>query len=361
MSKETTKQVKGVDFIQSNDSVNGIKDDQFIALKDELQHDDANHDLKYYKDMVNKHLLSMEPYDYLRNNGVSEKIIHQTQNTLYHKCQLHNQNAIENIIVPNDHYPIRSDFRDLSGKMFGRLKVINWLGRDKSRLHTYYICQCRCGNKKICAGNLLVNGTIRSCGCLIMETNIIHGYAKSRLHNKWLSMHQRCYDPHVDSYYLYGGKGIKICDAWRKGAGINGIHPFVAFRNWAYDNGYSDAFEEDMSLDVSIDRIDSDGDYCPENCRIADAFIQANNRSFNHLISYGDYSFPTSIWARILGISAEVLYSRLKRGWTDYEAITTPLYSKEPNPKAIVIQIPEKYLCLNKIKIIVKDEEENNE
>lgn len=109
MAKET-KQVKGVDFIQSNDSVNGIKDDQFIALKDELQHDDVNHDLKYYKDMVNKHLLSMEPYDYLRNNGVSEKIIHQTQNTLYHKCQLHNQNAIENIIVPNDHYPIRSDF-----------------------------------------------------------------------------------------------------------------------------------------------------------------------------------------------------------------------------------------------------------
>ena len=159
MAKET-KQVKGVDFIQSNDSVNGIKDDQFIALKDELQYDDVNHDLKYYKDMVNKHLLSMEPYDYLRNNGVSEKIIHQMQNTLYHKCQLHNQNAIENIIVPNDHYPIRSDFRDLSGKMFGRLKVINWLGRDKSRLHTYYMCQCQCGNKKICAGNLLVNGTI---------------------------------------------------------------------------------------------------------------------------------------------------------------------------------------------------------
>ena len=355
MAKE---KIKGVDFIESKDSVNGVKDDQFVALRDELVQDGVNPNLKYFKDLANKQLLDMEPYQYLRNNHVSERIIFQIQNTLYHKCCNHNRNAIENIITPNDNYPARSDFNDLSGKIFGRLKVIKWLGRDKIRRHHYYMCQCRCGNEKICAGNLLVNGTIRSCGCLIMEANVLHGEKNSRLYNKWTSMHQRCYDPHVDSYYLYGGKGIKICDAWRSGVGINGIHPFTAFRNWAYDNGYSDAFEEDMSLDVSIDRIDSNKDYCPENCRIANAFIQANNRSFNRLITYGEYSFPASIWARILDISPYTIYSRLKSGWNDYDIITTPVRCKDPSPKDIVIQIPEKYLCLNKLNFIYIEEDE---
>lgn len=321
--------------------------------------DQVNSNLKYFKDLVNKDLLVLEPYEYLRNNHVSEKIINQIQDTLYHKCQLHNKNAIDNIITPNDNYPIRSDFNDLSGNIFGRLKVIKWLGRDSTRRHHYYMCQCRCGNNKICAGNLLVNGTIRSCGCLIMEANVLHGEKHSRLYNKWMSMHQRCYDPHTDSYYLYGGKGIKICDEWRSGIGKNGIHPFIIFQNWAYDNGYSEAYEEDPTLEVSIDRIDSDGDYSPENCRIADPFIQANNRSFNRLLTYGNYSFPVSIWARILGVNADVLYGRLKRGWSDYETITTPIDSCNTNIQLAAIQIPEKYLCLNKIKIIYKDEEED--
>ena len=354
------KEVKGVDFIESKDSINGIHDDQFIALRDELQSkDSANKNLKFYKPLINQQLLEMKPYDYLRSIGVSERIINQTKDTLYDKCQKHNQNAIDNIITPNDNYPARSDFNDLSNQQFGRLKVINWIGRDRTRRHHYYMCECECGNHKICAGNLLVNGTIRSCGCMIMEANIIHGYTKSRLHNKWLSMHQRCYDPHADSYYLYGGKGIKICDEWRKGCGINGIHPFIAFRNWAYDNGYSDVFEENIELDVSIDRIDNNKDYSPDNCRIANAFIQANNRSFNHLLTIGEFTFPISIWSRILDLNHDLIYKRCTRGWTDMEALFTPSYSTNPNPVVTAFQVPDKYLCLNRIQIKTREEFEN--
>lgn len=228
MSKEN---LKGVDYLQSTDTIAGVKDDQFIALRDEF--DNANTSLKYYKDLINRHLLEYSPYQYLQNIGISNKIISEIKNELYHKCRIHNQNAINNIITPNDTYPVRSDFVDLSNNYYGRLHGIKWLGRDKTRRHSYYLCECECecGNQKICAGNLLVNGTIRSCGCLIMEANIVHSGRSSRLYIKWTSMHDRWYNPKTDSYYLYGKKGITVCDEWRRGCGVNGVHPFIAFRN----------------------------------------------------------------------------------------------------------------------------------
>lgn len=143
------------------------------------------------------------------------------------------------------------------GKRFNRLTVLDLVGKDK--YGRIYRCKCDCGNIKDVKISLLNNGGTKSCGCLqkevtskrLKESNMTHGYSKTRLYKILSNMKARCYNKNTSSYRDYGDKGIEVCDEWR--------NSFESFRDWAYENGYNDT--------LTIDRIDSNGNYEPNNCR----------------------------------------------------------------------------------------------
>lgn len=211
---------------------------------------------------------------------------------------------------------------DLTGQRFGRLTVIE---KSPSRRgdKTWWSCKCDCGSTLEVWSVYLRNGTTKSCGCLNREMcsarlkayrkrNGADGRSKNRLHSIWAGMKERCLSPGSHAYALYDGRGITVCDEWR--------NSFDAFRDWALTHGYSE--------DLSIDRIDVDGDYCPENCRWADAITQSNNTRCNHMLTYSGRTMSVSRWAVEIGISRGTLVSRLSAGWSVQQAIETPVEHK---------------------------------
>lgn len=135
---------------------------------------------------------------------------------------------------------------------------------------------------------------------------IIHGMSHSRLHHIWNSMKQRCENPKAISYKYYGAKGVSVCEEWQE---------FKPFCEWAMANGYRD--------DLTIDRINNDGNYCPENCRWATNKEQQNRTSYNRQYTYNGETLNITQWAEKAGISRNMLYKRLSRGWSIEKALTT--------------------------------------
>lgn len=169
--------------------------------------------------------------------------------------------------------------KGLTGKRFGRLTVIKPCyprGRD-----IMYACKCDCGEEKIIAGRNLCSGNTKSCGCLKRELdkqrkvyrrgevrlfgkdnpNYKHGSSHTRLYHIWGGMKQRCTNPKATEFSAYGGRGITVCNEW--------LHDFAAFQEWALSHGYRD--------DLTIDRIDNDKGYRPDNCRWATKEQQYSN------------------------------------------------------------------------------------
>lgn len=142
-------------------------------------------------------------------------------------------------------------FVDLTGERFGRLLVIK-RAKNIGKVTAWW-CECDCGQKKIVQGGHLKAGRIISCGCYQKENNktkaYVHGKCGTKLHRIWLSMRQRCNNKRGKDYKNYGGRGISICGAWDE---------YIEFEAWAMSNGYLEG--------LSIERINNDGDYCPENC-----------------------------------------------------------------------------------------------
>lgn len=188
---------------------------------------------------------------------------------------------------------------DLTGERFGRLTVLQ---RAESRTgHTMWDCVCDCGNHTTVYGTHLRRGNTRSCGCLnsdeTRERSLTHGDTHDRLYQTWQNMKNRCYNPNVRSYIRYGARGIQVCEQWR--------NDFVAFKAWAIMSGYTE--------ELTIDRIDPNGDYTPENCRWATVLEQANNTRTNRYLEFQGEIHTMAEWSRILGIPYTTILTRLNR------------------------------------------------
>lgn len=189
--------------------------------------------------------------------------------------------------------------RNLIGQKFGELTVIGL--DDRQSRKTYWVCKCDCGNLKIARSDALLSGATKSCGCLKKKQDAInfshrikHLQSHSRIYNIWLRMKARCSNIHEPCYYRYGGRGIKICQEWE--------HNFEAFYNWAINNGYSD--------ELSIDRIDNNGNYEPNNCRWATMKEQSNNRRTNIKITIGNATKTLKQWCEIFELDYSTISAR---------------------------------------------------
>ena len=197
---------------------------------------------------------------------------------------------------------------DIVGEKFNKLLVISYSHKEKRNnsmkgYNHFYNCKCNCGNEcKVERSSLRFNNT-KSCGCIHSEGLTKRNTETSRYggesngeHQRILriyrAMNHRCYNGGDSKYYLYGGRGISVCEEWRK--------DYYSFKKWALDNGYSD--------DLSIDRIDVDGNYEPSNCRWATDVQQSNNTRTNKIIEYKDKTQTLAEWCREL----ELDYFRTK-------------------------------------------------
>lgn len=198
---------------------------------------------------------------------------------------------------------------------FGRLTVIADLGvqdvpSGKYRKH-YYLCECTCGATVKVVKHQLTRGLTKSCGCLftekLIERNTKHGLTKHPLHGLWQGMISRCTIPSASGYHNYGGRGIKVCAEWR-----------TDFSRFLADVG------ERPNPTYTLDRIDNNGDYSPENCRWASPREQAASCRRACLLCLEGVTAHLAAWARAADLPSQVVSGRLRRGWSIERALTQP-------------------------------------
>lgn len=184
------------------------------------------------------------------------------------------------------------------GKKFGKLCVLSELEERAKGGGKQYKCQCDCGNITIVRSDHLKSGHTTSCGCnKIMITS--HRKSKEKIYRCWCHMKERCYNIHNINYHHYGGRGITVCDEW--------LRDFMSFYTWAMSHGYNDK--------LTIDRINVDGNYEPNNCRWTDYETQGNNRRNTVYITYNGKTQSVSQWCRELRLNLSTVYYRAKRGY----------------------------------------------
>ena len=206
---------------------------------------------------------------------------------------------------------------DLTGLRFGRLYVVKRIEKPDEAGHYRFICKCDCGSTKIVSRSDLTSMKTQSCGCLRNECAIQrrfkHGKSNDRIYMIWRGMKRRCYNPNEKCYRYYGGKNIKVCAEWKD--------DFMSFYQWAIDNGYRD--------DLTIDRIDVNGDYAPNNCRWITLQEQHNNRSDNRYVTIGGVTKHISEWYAVSPVTTATIYARIKNGMDIEKAIMMPDRRKE--------------------------------
>ncbi len=209
--------------------------------------------------------------------------------------------------------------KDLAGMKFGKLTVIELVKSECApgkRKRRKWLCQCECGNEVIVVADNLLSGHTLSCGCLQKERArnclLTHSSSNTRLYAVWCSMRARCNNPNSTYYHRYGGRGITVCQEWNES--------FESFQNWALTNGYD---EEAKRGECTIDRIDNNQGYSPDNCRWVAQRIQMNNVSYNHRVKCNGEDHTIAEWARLLDTNPSNLRGKLERANWDLSKIIT--------------------------------------
>lgn len=210
-----------------------------------------------------------------------------------------------NIQYHNEHY------KDLKGKKFGLWTAL-YKTSDKNGCSAWY-CKCECGTERIVTTSRLTSGNSKSCGCAI-KRHSTHNMSHTRIYRIYRSMLDRCNNPKSQSYRLYGGRGIKVCDEWMDVSG------FEHFYEWSLKNGYDDS--------LTIDRENNNGNYEPLNCRWVSYLVQENNTSKNHFVTYENETHTIAEWSRIKGINVSTLRNRVLKGWDNDRLFIPPQNSK---------------------------------
>lgn len=208
--------------------------------------------------------------------------------------------------------------RDLTNEIFHDLKVISYAGKRKRA--KYWLCECKCGNRKEIREDSLISGVTHSCGCkkkrqIIQRNkeNTKHGLRYTRIYRIWQTMKYRCYNPNSDEYQYYGERGICLCEEWND--------DFSIFYNWAINHGYKD--------NLTIDRINVNGNYEPNNCRWTTMKVQENNKRNNRILAFQGKEQTVTQWSEELGINRETIYYRLKSGWSVEDILLKPVKSSK--------------------------------
>lgn len=206
-----------------------------------------------------------------------------------------------------------SSLIDLSGRKFGYWKVIERSLNTKSG-QTTWLCECKCGKRKIVQSSNLRNHSSESCGCIrkerLSQRNTKHGMTETRLYGIWRNMIQRTTNANNPRYRDYGERGITVCRAWKE--------DFRVFEKWAIENGYAE--------NLTIERKDNNRGYYPDNCRWATKKEQNINTRQNHCLTFQGETKSIAEWAEITGIKRRVLSDRInKLGWSAEKALSTPI------------------------------------
>lgn len=197
---------------------------------------------------------------------------------------------------------------DLTGRRFGRLLVVSKAPASTAFANTSarWECRCDCGSAVVVFSAALRRGATKSCGCLDLEVKTKHGMYGTPTYRSWRSMIDRCANPRTPNYHLYGGRGIAVCAEWE------------SFELFLRDMG-------ERPKGTSLDRIDSDGPYSPENCRWATANQQQRNKRNNHLLTVDGETRCIAEWAEITGIQKVTIKARIRSGWSHREAVLKPV------------------------------------
>ena len=210
------------------------------------------------------------------------------------------------------------------GDRFSKLTVIDFVGINKQKKRIW-LCRCDCGNMTNVTTGHLTECHTTSCGCTRIQnsikatkiSNTTHGMKGTKEYCAWSELKQRCYNKKEPQYKNYGARGIRVCDRW-----LN------SFENFYADIGKAPA-------GYSIDRIDVNGNYCPENCRWADTETQQYNRRDTVKITFDGITETLLYWSKKTGLPTKILYSRIrcnkkiKRPWSIEKILTTPIRRKK--------------------------------
>lgn len=192
--------------------------------------------------------------------------------------------------------------KDVTGQKFGKLTALYRL-HNYHKANTYWLCVCECGNLTEVTLSRLRTGNTKSCGCLHGER---HGDSFTRLNRIYRGIKTRCYNTKNKEYKYYGGRGIAVCEEWK--------NSYLAFKSWAMNNGYDDT--------LTIDRINVNGDYIPENCHWITNKEQQRNKNNNLLYTIDNNIKTLPEWCDIYNINYKKAYNRLNQlHWTIEQAL----------------------------------------
>lgn len=189
---------------------------------------------------------------------------------------------------------------DISGKRFGRILVLKYVGNSR------WLCRCDCSNEKIIRRDALIQGRTKSCGCFqkeiaakqVRQRSLKHGDFGTKLYGIWAGMKRRCYNPRTKYYEDYGGRGITVCDEWK--------NDYSKFKEWALANGYQEG--------LSIERVDVNKGYSPDNCKFITINEQNSNKRISIRLQYQGKEYSIKELSKLTGIKERTIRDRYERG-----------------------------------------------